>query len=80
MQMGFDRLFMENRIRQLEDWQPGDGGELKLWTKPGEKEGPFALIEPRIGTLVCFLAGDYWHEVMPARKTRMSITGWFRRV
>ena len=63
-----------------EDWQPGDGGELKLWTIPGEKDGPFELIEPRMGTLVCFLAGDFWHEVMPARKTRMSVTGWFRRV
>lgn len=62
-----------------QDWQPGDGGELKLWTTPGEKAGPFELIEPRMGTLVCFLAGDFWHEVLPARKTRMSITGWFRQ-
>lgn len=61
------------------DWQPGDGGELKLWTTPGDKDGDFVLIEPRMGTLVCFLAGDFWHEVQPAKKTRMSITGWFRR-
>lgn len=61
------------------DWQPGDGGELKLWTTPGDKDGGFVLIEPRLGTLVCFLAGDFWHEVQPAKKTRMSITGWFRR-
>lgn len=60
-------------------WQSGDGGELKLWTTPGEQDGPFEIIEPRLGTLVCFLAGDYWHEVLPAQKTRMSITGWFRR-
>jgi len=58
-------------------WQPGDGGELKLWTTPGDKAGAFILIEPRMGTLVCFMAGDFWHEVLPARKTRMSITGWF---
>jgi SM-20-related protein len=61
------------------DWQPGDGGELKLWTTAGEKADEFVLIEPRMGTLVCFMAGDFWHEVMPARKTRMSITGWFRQ-
>lgn len=61
------------------DWQPGDGGELKLWTTEGEKSGAFVLIEPRMGTLVCFLAGDFWHEVLPAKKTRMSITGWFRQ-
>ena len=61
------------------DWQAGDGGELKLWTTSGEKTGDFELIEPRMGTLVCFTAGDFWHEVLPAKKTRMSITGWFRQ-
>ena len=59
------------------DWQPGDGGELRLWTTCGRQEGTFELIEPRMGTLVCFLAGDFWHEVLPANRTRMSITGWF---
>ena len=61
------------------NWQPGDGGELKLWTTAGEKTGEFILIEPRLGTLVCFLSGDFWHEVLPTTKTRISITGWFRR-
>jgi SM-20-related protein len=59
------------------DWQVGDGGELKLWTTPGERNGPYTIVEPRLGTMVCFLAGDFWHEVLPAKKTRMSITGWF---
>lgn len=59
-------------------WEPGDGGELRIWTKPGDREGEFEIVEPRRGTLVCFLAGDHWHEVLPARKTRASITGWFR--
>jgi SM-20-related protein len=62
-----------------ENWQPGDGGELKLWITPEGRDGAFVLIEPRMGTLVCFLAADFWHEVLPARKTRMSITGWFRQ-
>lgn len=62
-----------------QDWQPGDGGELKLWTTPQGRDGAFVLIEPRMGTLVCFLAGDFWHEVLPATKARMSITGWFRQ-
>ena len=52
---------------------------MKLWTTPGDTEGEFVLIEPRLGTLVCFLSGDFWHEVMPARKIRASITGWFRQ-
>lgn len=59
-------------------WQPGDGGELKIWTTPGMKVGSFTTVEPRLGTLVCFLAGDFWHEVLPAKKTRASVTGWFR--
>jgi SM-20-related protein len=60
-----------------EDWQPGDGGELKLWTTVGERTGPFVLIEPRLGTLVYFVAADHWHEVLPTHKIRHSITGWF---
>jgi len=59
-------------------WQLGDGGELKIWTSPGERDGEFITVEPRMGTLVCFLAGDFWHEVLPAQKNRASITGWFR--
>ncbi len=59
-------------------WEPGDGGELKIWTQPGDREGDFEIVEPRLGTLVCFLSGDHWHEGLPAKKTRASITGWFR--
>ena len=61
------------------DWKMGDGGELKLWTSPEGRDGIFEMIEPRMGTMVCFMAGDFWHEVMPANKQRMSITGWFRQ-
>ena len=61
------------------DWKTGDGGELKLWTSPEGRDGVFEMIEPRMGTMVCFMAGEFWHEVMPANKQRMSITGWFRQ-
>jgi len=61
-----------------EDWRSGDGGRLRLWTDPGRREGPEVWIEPRLGTLVVFLAGEHWHEVELARRTRMSVTGWFR--
>lgn len=60
-------------------WQPGDGGELRIWTTPGAAKGPSVLIEPRMGTMVCFLSDDYWHEVLISQKPRMSITGWFLR-
>jgi SM-20-related protein len=62
-----------------DDWQPGDGGDLRLWTTPGKAQGPSVLIEPRMGTLVCFMADDHWHEVLVSHKPRMSITGWFLR-
>jgi SM-20-related protein len=62
-----------------EGWKAGDGGELKLWTSPEGREGGYELIEPRMGTMVCFMAEDFWHEVLPANKQRASITGWFRQ-
>ena len=61
-----------------EFWEPDHGGELKLFTSPQSQVAPFKIIPPRLGTLVTFLAGDHWHEVLPAQKTRMSITGWLR--
>lgn len=60
-------------------WKKGDGGELKLWTSPEGRDGPFQLIEPQMGTMVCFLAETFWHEVLPATQKRASITGWFRQ-
>lgn len=62
-----------------EGWQTGDGGELKLWTSAAGRDGCYELIEPRMGTMVCFMAEDFWHEVLPATKQRTSITGWFRQ-
>jgi len=62
-----------------DQWTPAAGGQLQLWTTPGKATGPSEVIEPRLGTLVCFLAGDYWHEVLPAHQPRLSITGWLRR-
>ena len=78
-------VFAHHRERKVstvlylnQDWQPGDGGELRLWTTPGAIDGPFVDIEPRFGTLVAFLSEDYFHEVLPTRRERFSVTGWFR--
>lgn len=54
-------------------WQPGDGGELLLYTTAG----PIA-VAPRLGTLVVFLSEEFPHEVLPAAGDRYSIAGWFR--
>lgn len=61
------------------DWQPGDGGELRLWTQPGDDvTGPHLDVEPRFGTLAVFLSRDHFHEVLASHCDRFSITGWFR--
>jgi len=59
-------------------WETGDGGELKIRVTKNDQEGEFALIEPKLGTLVAFLSADHWHEVLPSLKPRRSITGWLR--
>lgn len=34
---------------------------------------------PEAGTLVLFLSADLPHEVLPATRERLSLTGWLRR-
>ena len=58
-----------------DDWQSGDGGALRLHLHDGD-----ALeIPPTGGTLVAFLSEAFDHEVLPSRRTRIALTGWFRR-
>jgi len=59
------------------DWQPEHGGQLRLYTDSTEKH--YLDILPVAGTLVTFLSAEYLHEVLPANRERLSITGWFRR-
>lgn len=58
------------------DWTMQDGGQLRFWP---EADGEPLDIQPTGGTLVTFLSERFWHEVMPARRERLSLTGWFRR-
>lgn len=58
------------------DWQPGDGGELVLYTENGDEI--VQVIEPKGGRLALFLSEEVPHEVLPARRDRFSIAGWFR--
>ena len=58
-----------------EDWQPDDGGELRLYLPDGRVHD----VLPLGGSLACFLSADMPHEVLPARRERLSLTGWFRR-
>ena len=58
-----------------ENWQDDDGGELQLYLNNGKT----ISVLPKAGTLVCFLSADFEHEVLPAKRERMSLTGWFRK-
>jgi SM-20-related protein len=58
------------------DWSDADGGQLRFWAQDGV---PPVDILPTGGTLVSFLAERFWHQVLPARRQRLSLTGWFRR-
>ncbi len=56
-------------------WEPGAGGELRLFhAHHGATD-----IEPLGGRLVCFLSDGLEHSVLPTRDHRWSMTGWFRR-
>ena len=59
-----------------EHWTREDGGLLRFWPEP--ESAPLDIV-PCGGTLVSFLSDRFWHEVLPARRERMSLTGWFRR-
>ena len=58
-----------------EKWNKGDGGELQLYLQDGKT----ISVLPHAGTFVCFLSADFEHEVLPAKRERASLTGWFRK-
>jgi len=65
------------------DWLEEDGGYLRLYlnadtTADGEAVTASSLdIAPIAGRLVMFLSDTFYHEVLPANRARMSLTGWF---
>lgn len=58
-----------------ENWTAADGGLLRFW--PDETDAALE-ISPTGGSLVTFLSARFWHEVTPAHRQRLSLTGWFR--
>jgi SM-20-related protein len=56
-------------------WLPEHGGQLRMYLE-GETSYD---VQPTGGCLVVFLSGDMPHEVLPATRERLSLTGWFRR-
>jgi len=77
-------VFKEHQERKVttvlylnHDWLPGDGGELRIYTA-GPSLDAFVDLPPTAGLLVTFLAEEVYHEVLPAKTDRFSVTGWFR--
>lgn len=61
------------------DWQEDFGGQLRLYTDPESGiKGTYIDILPEYGSIVVFRSADFWHEVLPANRPRLSLTGWFR--
>ncbi len=52
-------------------WTEAEGGQLRMYLPDGPKD-----VFPMAGTLVCFRSDLLEHEVLPATRARMSLTGW----
>lgn len=62
-------------------WQLEDGGELVIYHNaelyPALND-ELIKVTPSFGTIVVFLSEEFPHEVLPAKRDRFSIAGWFR--
>ncbi len=56
-------------------WQSSNGGALRLYLP----DGAYQDIAPQGGMLAVFLSAQFEHEVLPATRTRLSITCWLRQ-
>ncbi len=52
-------------------WKEEHGGQLRMFLPQGHKD-----IFPVSGRLVCFRSDQIEHEVLPATRVRLSLTGW----
>ncbi len=54
-----------------ENWKEEEGGQLRVYLPEGERD-----FFPDGGRLVCFRSDLLEHEVLPATRERLSLTGW----
>ena len=57
-------------------WIPDQGGELILYAENGQTI--LETVLPETGTLLIFLSDRFPHEVLPTKRDRYSIAGWYR--
>jgi SM-20-related protein len=57
------------------NWKAEEGGQLRLYVSDGQTVD----VLPEGGKLACFVSTNTLHEVLPATRPRLSLTGWFRR-
>jgi len=70
-----DRRMVSAVIYLNDAWLPEHGGQLRMYLEEGREHD----VVPAGGCLVVFLSGEVPHEVLPATRERLSLTGWFRR-
>ncbi|XQW86347.1 2OG-Fe(II) oxygenase [Thalassotalea piscium] len=65
-----------------QNWSADDGGELVIYDSQSESSSVLdnsrITVTPSFGTIVVFLSEEFPHEVLPAKRDRYSIAGWFR--
>jgi SM-20-related protein len=69
-----DERMISSSLYLNPDWREQDGGQLRLYDEVGHVD-----VVPRAGVLVLFRSDTVPHEVLPASRTRLSLTGWFLR-
>ena len=70
-----DRRTVSSVTYLNEGWKAEHGGELRMYLD----EGYVHDVIPQAGTLILFMSAQWPHEVLPATRDRLSVTGWFRR-
>jgi SM-20-related protein len=70
-----DRRMVSAVVYLNDAWLPEQGGQLRMYLDQGAQYD----VVPIGGCLVVFLSGEVPHEVLPASRERLSLTGWFRR-
>ncbi|CAI8840314.1 SM-20-related protein [Pseudomonas sp. IT-196MI5] len=70
-----DRRMVSAVVYLNDGWLPEHGGQLRMYLGNDRVQD----VQPIGGCLVVFLSAEVPHEVLPATRDRLSLTGWFRR-